>query len=113
MGFKSNKKNFMSAINQNERKTLKVIGEYTRGLGIANSPVGQYTDGRVGGNLRDSNDYQVRASNHRVIIGNQAEYAVYVHEGTRYQTAQPFLRVPVMQNADKIKGLAEKAMRID
>jgi HK97 gp10 family phage protein len=104
MGFKSNKRNVMQALQHAESRALTAVGEYSQGLGISNAPVRT-------GDLRDSHGYQV--NKHSVIVGNNSDHAVYVHEGTSKQRSQPFLRVPITQNASNIKRLVGESMRID
>ncbi len=40
-----------------------------------------------------------RADGNDIIIGATAEYAIYVHEGTRYMSARPFLREAAEETA--------------
>jgi HK97 gp10 family phage protein len=45
------------------------------------------------GRLRSSINHRVETSGKGIvaIIGTNVEYAIYVHEGTRYMTGRPFL----------------------
>ena len=102
----------LKALDSAEKRTLTAIGEFVRSEAQARSPVGVYTDGRVGGNLRDSNDYKVDVANSKVIVGDSAEYAIFVHEGTSRQRSQPWLRNSVFDNVSKIKNLISEMMRL-
>lgn len=109
---KSNLKNVELALTKAEEKALESVGIFVRGESQARSPVGVYPkgSGRVGGNLRDSNDYKMEKTT--VIVGNNAEYSIYVHEGTFRQKPQKFLEDAVMQNGSKIKSIVERQLRL-
>lgn len=49
--------------------------------------------GYVGGRLRSSINWRIELEGDELvgIIGTNVEYAIYVHEGTRYMAARPFL----------------------
>ncbi len=112
LNFKSNLKNVEQALTQAEERALEAVGIFVRGESQVRSPVGQYPagSGRVGGNLRDSNDYKMDKTT--VIVGNNAEYSIYVHEGTYRQKPQKFLEDAVMQNPSKIKTIVERQLRL-
>ena len=101
--FKSNLKSVEQALTQAEERALEAVGIFVRGESQARSPVDT-------GNLRDSNDYKLQDTT--VIIGNNTEYAVYVHEGTSRQRPQKFLEDSVMQNGSKIKSIVERQLRL-
>lgn len=52
------------------------------------------------GRLRASTYTQL--SNLRGEVGTNANYDIYVHEGTRYMKARPYLRMAVEQDEDKV-----------
>lgn len=52
------------------------------------------------GRLRSS--HQTMFSSLRGVLEPTAEYAIYVHEGTRYMRARPFLLRAVESNQDKV-----------
>ena len=121
--FKSNLKSVEQALTQAEERALKSVGLFVRSESQVRSPVGVYGEktgvytsgamsgkGLVGGNLRDSNEYKLQDKT--VIIGNTAEYSIYVHEGTYQQRAQKFLEDAVMQNPTKIKAIVERQLRL-
>lgn len=64
------------------RKTLHTMGNFILTEVALRAPVGQYSDGRVGGNLRAS--YTDRYDYDRLTadIGSPCEYAPYVEFGT-------------------------------
>lgn len=53
------------------------------------------------GNLRGSITSEIRQTSSGLIgrVGTNVPYAIYVHEGTKYQAAQPFLR-DALKDAD-------------
>lgn len=97
--------NVLRAITEAEERALLKVGIFVQGEAQDRSPVGQYDDGRVGGNLRDSNSYQVVASEKKVIVGNSASYAPYVELGTHKMSAQPFLQPSVDENRNRLQQL--------
>lgn len=46
-----------------------------------------------------------------VVVGTNVEYAIYVHEGTRYMAANRFLRNGVINNMDEYKEILEKCLK--
>jgi len=75
---------------------LTKIGEVVRSEAQLRSPVQT-------GNLRDSNDYRVEEDS--VVVGNSADYSLWVHEGTSRNRAQPFLENAVMENTSKLNHI--------
>lgn len=57
------------------------------------------------GNLRSSNEKEVLASELEAIEYNDAEYALFVHNGTSRQASQPWMRNALFNNKDKIKRI--------
>lgn len=72
---------------------LDVVGQIVVGESKLRTPVDS-------GNLRKSITHKVEGT--AVYVGTNVEYAPFVHEGTRYQDAQPFLQDAVDQNMDKL-----------
>lgn len=127
MRFESNLQNVMRALDEAEERALTAVGEFTRSESQVRSPVGQYSNpegvyesgkwagrsiGAVGGNLRDSNDYQVNMEEKTLRIGNSTEYGVFVHEGTSRSRPQPWLENSVMENVSRIKNLVKEMIRL-
>lgn len=111
--FKSFKKDVLNAITDAEKRALLGIGEVGDGWIKANTPVGQYDDGRVGGNLQGSNGYEIDENQLSVTFYNTAEYAAYVHEGTsRNPRQQPFMRQTIESRINDIKSLSQKLMKL-
>ena len=111
--FISRKKEVLKAITEAEERALYAIGEFVTTEAKVRCPVGQYNDGRVGGNLRDSIDNKVIEKEKAVVVGTSVEYAVYVEKGTKKQRAQPYLTPAVEENINKIKKLAKEMMKIN
>lgn len=110
--YTSFKKDVQQELSAREVKTLHAIGVFGNSLIVANTPVGQYTDGRVGGNLRDSNSWEVDEGDKRVDFKNNADYAPWVHEGTsRNPRKQEFMRKPIENDIARIRQLSAEIMR--
>lgn len=103
--YQSNLNRVLRELDDAREVALTAVGEFADGQARLNAPVGQYTDGRVGGNLRDSHDYRVDARNGKVMIGNSASYSIFVHEGTSKSRANPWLENSIMNNVSRIKAL--------
>ena len=71
-----------------------------QGDATLNAPVGQYNDGRVGGNLRSSIDYEVGTGDADIFA--TANYAAHVEYGTKNMAAQPYLRPALDNNKSSI-----------
>lgn len=46
-----------------------------------------------------------------VVVGTNVEYAIYVHEGTRFMAANRFLRNGIQNNIEEYKSVIEKCMK--
>lgn len=109
MNFKLEVDNFDKALSQmaeNKKATLEALGQAGKGYVKSVTPVGQYDDGRVGGNLRNSINHGV--SEDEVQIGTDVHYAGYVHDGTRKMDAQPYIRDGIMLNKDSLNFIAQQ-----
>lgn len=106
MKYKSNLKEVEKDLTARQERAVEAVGLFVKGATYGKTPVGNYVGG---GNLRASNDYRTEGTT--VIVGNTAEYAGYVHEGTRYQKSQPFLKNTVMSEKNNIKSIIEKYMK--
>lgn len=111
--YKSNRPEVKKAIEKTMERTLEAIGIAGESWIIPLTPIGEYTDGRQGGNLRDSNGYKIDTKEQSVTFYNTAEYAPYVELGTSKMEAQSYLREGIEGNINKIKNLASEMMKID
>lgn len=105
MQYKSNLQNVLKALDNAEERALTAVGEFVRSEAQMRSPV-------KSGALRDSNDYKVEAAEQKVLVGNNMEYGLWVHEGSSRQRSQPWLRSSVMENVSRIKSLISEMMRL-
>ncbi|WP_187443522.1 HK97-gp10 family putative phage morphogenesis protein [Rossellomorea aquimaris] len=112
MKFKSNKKDVFKALNDAEKRVLLGIGEFAEGQAKSLAPVGQYDDGRVGGNLRGSITHQVNEGKRSVEIGTNVDYSIFVEKGTSRMSPQPYLTPAVEGNKEQIKALAERLFKL-
>lgn len=94
--YKSNKDNVLNALTNAQKLALEAVGMLVEAEAKLRTPVDT-------GTLRRSISNQVDESDKRVDIGSNCEYAVYVHEGTSTQKAQPFIKDGVMENIAEIK----------
>lgn len=135
MGFQSNRKQFNGEYNKKKMLALDTIGVFVSDAAKALTPVADIT----GGNLRLSNGYRVDQSQDQVIVGNSAEYAIYVEKGTgKYaedgtgrktpwaytdektgelvwtegQHPQPFIRPAFENNQAQIKQILKRTMKM-
>lgn len=64
------------------------------------------------GQLRSSNQSRVNEKEKSVVFGNDAEHAIFVHEGTiKNPNKQPFIRRPIESRGNDLQSLAEKAFK--
>lgn len=132
MGFESNKDELLARKQLAKQRTLKALGLFVEGQAKLLAPVDL-------GNLRDSMGHRVHEANDEVVIGNSAEYAVYVEKGTgRYaedgdgrdtpwvyvdpktdekiwtvgQHPQPYLRPAAEGNKPQIRAIIKNNMDI-
>lgn len=105
MKHQSNLKNVLKALDQAEDRALTAVGTFVRSESQVRSPVKT-------GNLRDSNNFKVDNANHKVMIGNNVEYGLWVHEGTSRNRAQPWLENSVMENVSRIKSLISEMLKL-
>lgn len=113
MKYNSNVNQVKSSIKKANKTALEAIGRASAGYVKAVTPVGQYTDGRVGGALRDSITYQVKDD--AVYVGSSLtseDYPIYVHEGTGRMSAQPYIRSGVMKNLNSLRSIAQGAYKL-
>lgn len=101
------------AIEEAIERTLEAVGIAGESWIIPITPVGEYDNGRQGGNLRDSNGYKIDVREQSVAFYNTAEYAPYVELGTSRMDAQSFLREGIEGNIERIKSLVSEMMKID
>jgi HK97 gp10 family phage protein len=94
--FRSFLRNVNQAMEEAEERALLKVGIFVQGEAQDRSPVQT-------GNLRDSNGYRVEEK--KVIVGNNAEYAIHVHEGTNRQQPQRFLQDAAEQNATRVREI--------
>lgn len=109
---------FQQAIKEMKKKREKVIKEIAvqvEGEAKVRTPVGQYNNGRVGGNLRRSISHDTKTDDQQstAIIGTNVEYAPYVEFGvvSKNIPAQPYLRPAIDQNLDEIKEIIDKGLK--
>ena len=109
MTFRSNRREVRTEMERAEQRALTKIGLYVQGEATTRSPTGHYTDGRVGGRLKASWDFEVDED--KVTGGSDVFYAKFVEYGTsRGQEAQRVLTGSVEENVDEIKRITEREL---
>lgn len=75
-----------------------------QGRSMQNTPV-------ITGRLRSSHVFAVSGSGMgmQAVVYPTANYGIFVHEGTRFQRPQPFLKDGLESSADEIQGYFQKA----
>ena len=93
-------------IDKSSWETLKNIGEFLVREAKFRCPVDT-------GFLRSKTKYYLSKMgiDKFLTIGNNVEYAVFVHEGTRKMRARPFIRDAVMANIGRVQVIAKKAWK--
>lgn len=108
MTFRSYRRNVIQEMERAEQRALTKIGIYVQGEATTRSPVGQYINGRVGGRLKASWDYEVNDTN--VTVGSNVEYSPFVEFGTSRQREQRVLTGSVEENIDEIRRITEREL---
>ena len=108
MTFRSYRREVMQEMERAEQRALTKIGLYVQGEATTRSPVGQYTDGRVGGRLKASWDFEVNEKS--VNTGTAVTYAKFVEFGTSRQREQRVLTGSVEDNIEEIKNITEREL---
>ena len=85
MAFRSNIPNLIRALNQDIRAAETDAGDRVEEIIKEAAPVDT-------GALRDSVESEITDDGFRVVVGNdEVNYAIYVHDGTSRQEADPFV----------------------
>jgi len=93
-------------LQQASEEALNQLGHFLVGEAKRRTPVDT-------GTLRGANDHRIVSVNGGKMLQlfNNTEYAVFVHEGTRYMKARRFITDAVNQNQTRIKEVAAAAYR--
>lgn len=115
MKYKSNRKNVVNQMRKANETTLNAVGLAAKGMVKAETPVGRYPEGsgRTGGSLRGSIDYSVDEDG--VSVGStltSEDYPIFVHEGTRYMAANPYIKNGIMHNMLSLRSIAERNYKL-
>lgn len=102
MGYKSYFNKFTEKYKQAEKKALTKIGLFVEGDAKLRCPVDT-------GNLRGSIVNEVIEREHKVRIGTNVKYALFVFKGTSRQRPQPTIEPAIIKNIDKIKKILKEA----
>ena len=85
-------------------RALEAVGIEAQGDAVAICPVDT-------GRLRNSITHAIDIDGKAAIIGTNVEYALYVHEGTRGRSGQPFLTDAVKKNQLKYNRIFTAVFR--
>ena len=91
-------------MNQELKGALNRSAITVQGASMQNTPV-------LTGRLRSSHVFAVSGSGMgmQAVVYPTANYGIFVHEGTRFQRPQPFLKDGLESSADEIQGYFQKA----
>jgi len=91
-------------MNQELKDALNRSAITVQGRSMQNTPV-------LTGRLRSSHVFAVSGSGMgmQAVVYPTANYGIFVHEGTRFQRPQPFLKDGLESSADEIQGYFQKA----
>lgn len=96
----------LSQIDKNTVKALTAMGTEAVGLIVQQMESGYWKPIRETGTLMGDVNYDVRAEDHAVDVGNSKEYAPFVHEGTSRMQARPYI-TDALTSSDGISSLKE------
>ena len=123
---------FKDAFDRGVKAALHAVGQQARRNVAKVTPVGEsyaatdYSDGHIGGTLRQSITSDVRGNS--VFVGSDLEYAPYVETGhkqkpgrfvprlgkrlkAKYVAPRPYLRPGIMDNLGEYKELIERYIK--
>ena len=94
----------IASVENAKRGGLTAAANIVRSEATDRCPVGEYDDGRVGGNLKGSLTHKV-ISDEEARVGTNVDYAPWVEGGTSKMAAQPFLRPALDNNKSRIEKM--------
>ena len=100
----SNKDLIENTSNEAIERALEAIGLQCEGYAKMLCPVDT-------GRLRNSITHSVDASEQKVYVGTNVEYAAYVEMGTSRMRAQPYLQPAVTNHADEYSEMVEHFLK--
>ena len=100
----SNRELIERATREQIERALEAIGLQAEGYAKMLCPVDT-------GRLRNSITHSVDASEQKVYVGTNVEYAAYVEMGTSRTKAQPYLQPAVVNHADEYCEMAEQFLK--
>ena len=108
MSYTSHLSDVLKVMKDNKKEFCKKVGVLCVSEVQEVTPVGVYTGGKVGGNLKRSIVSEVMPRNKGVFVGANANapYAIYVEKGIG-QEPQPYLEPGVTNAIPKIINVAE------
>lgn len=102
MGYKSNLNSILGTLNSTKRDLCNSWGTVLTAEYKARTPV-------VSGNMRRAETFDTLGNNEGIQIGTtpQADYALYVEEGSSKQPAQHILRDTILDNVHILQSIAK------
>lgn len=113
-GFKfiDNIKQIKSQMDRNLIAALSAIGEIGKESVVKQAQTGYGNPIYKSGDLQRDVNYQVEASEPETVdVGNNVEYAPWVHDGTRRMGARPYIRDGIYNAKNAIKEIAEEQLK--
>lgn len=106
-----NREYFLRGKNEATQKILREVGERAAEHAKELVPSPDRNSKYATGALQESIDYDIIEKAVRIYAAK--DYAAYVELGTRYQTAQPYLRPAMEDYQDEYRSIAESLYRGD
>jgi len=103
--FKDKSKEVLNKFKENKVKALTAVGQECVNITLDNMRNKYYKDIHLTGDLKRDVNFNVRASDQCVDIGNSLNYGIWVHEGTGRMKARPYLRDTASENTEKWKQI--------
>lgn len=102
MAYKSNLNNILSTLSSTKKDVCNSWGTTLVAEYKARTPV-------VSGNMRKAETFDTLGNNEGIQIGTtpQADYALYVEEGSSKQPAQHILRDTILDNINTLQSIAK------
>lgn len=98
----------INKLEQNVTAALTAMGTEAVGLIVGTMRTGYGRPIWRTGDLQRDVNYNVRAGDHAVDVGNSLEYGPFVHDGTSRMTGRPYI-TDALTSADGMEALKEVA----
>ena len=108
--FRSNANAILDLIDANTKRALIAMGEAAVGATIKQMQSGYGKPIWQTGDLQRSVSHGIR-SDHEVDVGSNIDYAIFVHDGTRFMKARPFLKDAIEKNKEELSQVGRDYLK--